>query len=391
MEEDIVRNNRYGNTNDYDYGIVQEYGLYKYDKPSFSVIEYSESGEIIYEDYSALDKYIDEIFIPRYLKKNKVPHVNLCELIILRLSEIELTHVFNYLNNKNIYVEGTNLTFAGIFSNYIHKVRHETKFKKVLTKEENNKLICDYYYTKDPKIREKLIVSNLFYAQYLAYRYSVYYKLDREELESFAYEGIINAIDKCDARKVTNFTAYMCEYIRGSMLNGIKEIYAMSLTEYNHSIIKEKVMLEKEHRKSIDEELAKQLKENIINNNDNISQKLLKCLDDLISIHFMKISLDEIDDILDENASSLESKKQEVVSSLLNKLSQKEKKILVLKYGLIDGKKRTLIECGEYFGVTKAAIWNLENRIIKKIRKYYLDSLKEELYEIENVGTRVLR
>jgi RNA polymerase primary sigma factor len=52
----------------------------------------------------------------------------------------------------------------------------------------------------------------------------------------------------------------------------------------------------------------------------------------------------------------------------LETLSWREKRVLLLRYGLEDGQERTLEQVGQAFGVTRERIRQLEVRAIRKLR-----------------------
>ncbi|HHV72710.1 MAG TPA: RNA polymerase sporulation sigma factor SigE [Clostridia bacterium] len=53
----------------------------------------------------------------------------------------------------------------------------------------------------------------------------------------------------------------------------------------------------------------------------------------------------------------------------MEKLSGREKKIMELRFGLIDGKEKTQKEVADYLGISQSYISRLEKRIIKRLRK----------------------
>ena len=53
----------------------------------------------------------------------------------------------------------------------------------------------------------------------------------------------------------------------------------------------------------------------------------------------------------------------------MNKLSSREKKIMDLRFGLIDGKEKTQKEVADLLGISQSYISRLEKRIIKRLRK----------------------
>ena len=56
------------------------------------------------------------------------------------------------------------------------------------------------------------------------------------------------------------------------------------------------------------------------------------------------------------------------VNNLFQVLSEKEERIIRLRYGLDDGRKRSLLEVANEFGVTREKIRQLESNAIKKMR-----------------------
>ena len=59
---------------------------------------------------------------------------------------------------------------------------------------------------------------------------------------------------------------------------------------------------------------------------------------------------------------------KEQVSDVLESLNPREKKVLQLRFGLEDGRSRTLEEVGREFGVTRERIRQIEAKALKKLR-----------------------
>jgi RNA polymerase primary sigma factor len=60
---------------------------------------------------------------------------------------------------------------------------------------------------------------------------------------------------------------------------------------------------------------------------------------------------------------------QDAIRSVLDELSPKEKRILEMRYGLIDGVQHTLEEVGKEFGVTRERIRQIEAKVHEKLRQ----------------------
>jgi RNA polymerase primary sigma factor len=81
------------------------------------------------------------------------------------------------------------------------------------------------------------------------------------------------------------------------------------------------------------------------------------------------------DFIEDEDATSPEDSAagqllKEQVQSVLGTLSEREQKILRMRFGLDDGKNHTLEEVGQEFAVTRERIRQIEAKALAKLRKH---------------------
>jgi RNA polymerase primary sigma factor len=59
---------------------------------------------------------------------------------------------------------------------------------------------------------------------------------------------------------------------------------------------------------------------------------------------------------------------QEQLSSVLDALSERERRVIELRFGLLDGHPRTLEEVGREFGVTRERIRQIESKTLSKLR-----------------------
>jgi RNA polymerase primary sigma factor len=59
---------------------------------------------------------------------------------------------------------------------------------------------------------------------------------------------------------------------------------------------------------------------------------------------------------------------RESVKNALAVLSERERQVLELRFGLADGKDHTLEEVGQYFNVTRERIRQIESKALRKLR-----------------------
>ena len=68
----------------------------------------------------------------------------------------------------------------------------------------------------------------------------------------------------------------------------------------------------------------------------------------------------------------------ELVEDLLERLTERERAVLSLRYGLADGRSRTLEEVGKAFQLTRERIRQIEARALSKLRAQSLGSMLQD-------------
>jgi RNA polymerase primary sigma factor len=67
-------------------------------------------------------------------------------------------------------------------------------------------------------------------------------------------------------------------------------------------------------------------------------------------------------------ANIIKEENKQMVMNILGTLSEREKEVMVLRFGLEDDKPRTLEEIGQHFGVTRERIRQIETKALRKLR-----------------------
>ena len=117
----------------------------------------------------------------------------------------------------------------------------------------------------------------------------------------------------------------------------------------------------------------------LFNFQEKKSSNIMKIKQDIHSLD-QSVRDDEEDSVLgdfveDEDTISPEESAatqllKEQVKDLLSSLSDREQKIIRLRFGLEDGKSHTLEEVGQEFGVTRERIRQIEAKAMEKIRDH---------------------
>ena len=83
-----------------------------------------------------------------------------------------------------------------------------------------------YQETKDPALRETLILTYSHLVKYVAGRLNIYFgsNVEYEDLVSYGIFGLIDAIDKYDMNKGVKFETYASLRIRGAIIDSIREM-----------------------------------------------------------------------------------------------------------------------------------------------------------------------
>jgi RNA polymerase primary sigma factor len=76
----------------------------------------------------------------------------------------------------------------------------------------------------------------------------------------------------------------------------------------------------------------------------------------------------EDEDALEPMDAAAREMLRESVKNALAVLSDRERQVLELRFGLVDGKDHTLEEVGQYFNVTRERIRQIESKALRKLR-----------------------
>ncbi len=231
----------------------------------------------------------------------------------------------------------------------------------------------------DRAAAERLVTANLRFVISYVKKYQGR-GLNLAELVCIGNEGLLKAVKKFDPDKGVKFISYAVWWIRQTVLQALAEqtrSVRIPLNQ-NSNLVKlsrtETALTQKLGRSPTDREIAEEMKEpvetvralrRVASAELSLDAPLDKSDRDSASFGERFSGADEGDIEIDVEAQARREFLERMFESYL---TERERKILVLYYGLDDGEEMTLEQIGELLGVTRERIRQIRNRAFDKLR-----------------------
>ena len=263
-------------------------------------------------------------------------------------------------------------------SDSVKQYMHDFGFYDVIKSKEDEAELAKRILDGDEKAREELIVRNLKLVVSIA-KHFTNRGMPLLDLIQEGNLGLMKAVEKFDYTRGYKFSTYSTWWIRQAITRALADqartirIPVHMVESINRMNKAKRLLIQKLNRDPTPEEIAEEM-------GDGMTADIIR---EMQQIHLDPLSLEKpvgeeedshLGDFIEDHDAPAPADAasftllREQLEEVLETLTIREKRVLELRFGLEDGRSRTLEEVGQHFGVTRERIRQIEAKALRKLR-----------------------
>ena len=365
-----------------------------------AVLEYSDSGELIYEDYSNLDNFLKNEFVPTYVKKSRdyrsgdnsernLISVYLVRLVSLKLNREEFIHAVSYLRQLGVIVIGTESFLCSELENYHYVLLRRKKselcnssfddiMENVNEIQLRKSVMKDYQRNRTIDLRNELVRLHMKLLKKITNTYAMKMGVSASELIGYGCEGLIHAIEKYDPSHNNEFSTFAFPIVKGYILKEISEWNGYKQRNFYYKYISYKKKIEEKYHCSIvdnpdmmvDYILDEMIQDGKISKMVKKEYKTLifMCDPDLVQKGIFFDDLVCYEEFEKQEEVMLNQFMKQDIWLAFQELDERERKVIEESFGLFGIKKKYLEEIGKEMHISKQRVSQIKDGTLRKIK-----------------------
>lgn len=331
------------------------------------------------------EQYILNLIAPHLTAKRELSEFEFFELFS-ELNNEEQNEVINIMIKNNIdCVPEKEVKLNTVEDVPVLKAQlqeNSKDFKKMLHL--TNEQLCAMFKRGDKVALTALIEKNKKFVYHIALKISKEYRQQTLSIEDLYMEGnigLVEAANRFDVTKCCKFTTYSWQWIRQKIVRSIMDTgYLIRIPVHAFDKLIKVNNCRKQHYSATWDELLRCLQE------DYDMSLTLGTLYELIVYSDLYMNTSSLNDTVGESSDiekiefvpdesmtveeiAIGDQLKQDIKEILNTLTEREHKVLDLRFGLTNGYEMTLEEVGKKYGVTRERIRQIEAKALRKLRQ----------------------
>lgn len=285
--------------------------------------------------------------------------------IINILIEMNIDINYNNLNSQEVIKSKSN---EGAFD-------YQVKLKNI-----SNEQLCVIYQQGNKLALDAIVGNNIKLVWSRVKKYSGRYKhkLDEEDLVQYGIIGLIEAVKKFDLNREAKFITYAVWWIDQKILRSIADYgFTVRLPVHYFEQVNKMLRILRQNPNATKQEIFNLVKDEGMNRER--FEEIFMIIENIMSLTSLNtlvgegedtelgdLKVDDLSPTVEEEVEYMQLK--EIINSVLDSLTERQKDVIELRFGLKDGIEMTLEEVGIKYNLTRERIRQIEVKALKRLR-----------------------